>query len=108
MKLATKILLALFFVAFISCRDTGNEPVVKSLTKLIDNKLPVTTLCMPDTRHVVQKTTITGISNKNPLNKPPLFRTHLAAEGGRKFCSVFWPNFQSKSSKIWDLGQILK
>ena len=32
---------------------------------------------------------------------PPLYRSFLAAEGGRKFRSVFWPNSQSKWSKIW-------
>ena len=37
---------------------------------------------------------------------PPLFCSILAAEGGRKFCSVFWPIFQSKWSKIWDFGGI--
>ena len=37
-----------------------------------------------------------------------MFRTHLAAEGGRKFCSVFWPNFPSKSSKIWDFGKLIR
>ena len=33
---------------------------------------------------------ITGISNNNP---PPLLRTYLAAEGGRKMCSVFFLQF---------------
>ena len=37
---------------------------------------------------------------------PPLFCSFLAAEGGRKFCSVFWPISLCKSSKIWDFGGI--